>query len=206
MSVNAVNAVAAVGATYNETPKENSKATEKKETTPATQEAVVYEKSEATKPATYSINKMSAEDRANLVQQLKADQESRQQNLLNIVQQMLGGQAKSYAYANEDESIWKFLASGKFTVDPATKAQAQADIAEDGYWGVNQTSQRLFDFASALAGDDVEKMKEMQAAMKKGFEKAEKTWGSALPDISKQTMDAANKLFDDYFAAQGTEE
>ena len=206
MSVNAVNAVAAVGATYNETPKENSKATEKKETTPATQEAAVYEKSEATKPATYSINKMSAEDRANLVQQLKADQESRQQNLLNIVQQMLGGQAKSYAYANEDESIWKFLASGKFTVDPATKAQAQADIAEDGYWGVKQTSQRLFDFASALAGDDVEKMKEMQAAMKKGFEKAEKTWGSALPEISKQTMDAANKLFDDYFAAQGTEE
>ena len=119
---------------------------------------------------------------------------------------MLGGQAKSYAYANGDESIWKFLASGKFTVDPATKAQAQADIAEDGYWGVKQTSQRLFDFASALAGDDVEKMKEMQAAMKKGFEKAEKTWGSALPEISRQTMDAANKLFDDYFAAQGTEE
>lgn len=206
MSVNAVNAVAAVGATYNETPKDNGKTTEKKKATPATQEAVVYEKSEATKPATYSINKMSAEDRANLVQQLKADQESRQQNLLNIVQQMLGGQAKSYAYANGDESIWKFLASGKFTVDPATKAQAQADIAEDGYWGVKQTSQRLFDFASALAGDDVEKMKEMQAAMKKGFEKAEKTWGSALPEISKQTMDAANKLFDDYFAAQGTEE
>ena len=46
----------------------------------------------------------------------------------------------------------------------------------------------------------------MQAAMKKGFEKAEKTWGSALPEISRQTMDAANKLFDDYFAAQGTEE
>lgn len=39
-----------------------------------------------------------------------------------------------------------FLASGNFTVDAATKAQAQADIAEDGYWGVSQTSQRLFDF------------------------------------------------------------
>ena len=38
----------------------------------------------------------------------------------------------------------------------AEKAQAQKDIDEDGYWGVKQTSQRLFDFASALAGDDVE--------------------------------------------------
>ncbi len=37
------------------------------------------------------------------------------------------------------------------------------------YYGVKQTSQRLFDFAAALAGDDVDKMKEMQKAMEKGF-------------------------------------
>ena len=206
MSVNAVNAVAAVGATYNETPKDNGKTTEKKEATPATQEAVVYEKSEATKPATYSINKMSAEDRANLVQQLKADQESRQQNLLNIVQQMLGGQAKSYAYANGDESIWKFLASGKFTVDPATKAQAQADIAEDGYWGVKQTSQRLFDFASALAGDDVDKMKEMQEAVHKGFKMATGTWGKDLPQICQDTLSAVDQKFKDYYDSKNSVE
>ena len=49
--------------------------------------------------------------------------------------------------------------------------------SEDGYWGVKQTSQRLFDFASALAGDDVDKMKEMQAAMEKGYKMATKAWG-----------------------------
>ena len=198
MSVNAVNAVAAVGATYNETPKDNGKTTEKKEATPATQEAVVYEKSEATKPATYSINKMSAEDRANLVQQLKADQESRQQNLLNIVQQMLGGQAKSYAYANGDESIWKFLASGKFTVDPATKAQAQADIAEDGYWGVEQTSDRMVSMAQALSGGNPEYADKMIAAIKKGFDQATEAWGEDLPDICKNTIDAAVKKMEDW--------
>lgn len=32
-----------------------------------------------------------------------------------------------------------------------------------------QISQRLFDFASASAGDDVDKMKEMQKAMEKGL-------------------------------------
>ncbi|MCI7557656.1 MAG: hypothetical protein MSS86_03365, partial [Lachnospiraceae bacterium] len=72
-----------------------------------------------------------------------------------------------------------------------------------GYWGVKQTSQRLFDFASALAGDDVEKMKEMQAAMEKGFKKATKAWGGDLPEICKQTLSAANKLFDDYYASKG---
>ena len=38
---------------------------------------------------------------------------------------------------------WHTLASGSFTVDDATRAQAKKDISEDGYWGVKQTSQRL---------------------------------------------------------------
>lgn len=168
------------------------------------QAGAVYEKAEVSseKKATYSVNKMSAADREALVKQLQAEQAERKQSLVNLVQEMMGKQAKSYGIANGEDSIWRFLAKGDFTVDAQTKAQAQADIAEDGYWGVSQTSQRLFDFASALAGDDVEKMKEMQEAMQKGFKLATKTWGSELPDISQRTMDAANKLFDDYYASK----
>ena len=88
------------------------------------------------------------------------------------------------------------------TVDAETKAKAQEDISEDGYYGVKQTSQRLFDFACALAGDDVDKMKEMQAAIEKGYKKAEKTWGKELPEICQQTLDATNKMFDDYYASK----
>ena len=165
------------------------------------QPGATYEKAdEASKSTTYKINKMSAEERANLVSRLKADQESRQNQLISLVQQMFSKQATTYGQT--DESMWKFLASGKFTVDAATKAQAIEDISEDGYWGVKQTSQRLFDFASALAGDDVEKMKEMQAAMEKGFKLATKAWGRELPSISHDTMAAANKLFEDYYASK----
>ena len=86
-------------------------------------------------------------------------------------------------------------------------AKAKEDVSEDGYWGVKQTSQRLFDFASALAGDDPEKMKEMQKAMEKGFKQATHAWGKDLPGICGDTLSAANKLFDDYYASkkQGTE-
>lgn len=172
--------------------------------------AAVYEKSGAegsVKKAAYSINKMSEADRAALVDQLKADQEARQQNLVSLVTKMMNKQAKTSAIANDDsDSIWRFLAEGNFTVDPETKAQAQEDISENGYWGVSQTSQRLFDFASALAGDDVEKMKKMQAAMEKGFKEATKSWGKDLPDICKDTLNAANKLFDDYYAAKKVDE
>ncbi|MCM1287760.1 MAG: hypothetical protein NC240_05570 [Clostridium sp.] len=165
--------------------------------------AATYDKSDdSTKKATYSVNKMSAEDRANLVSQLKADQEARQQSLISLVQNTIGKQANAYGIANGGDGMWRFIASGNYTVDAATKAQAQKDISEDGYWGVKQTSQRLFDFASALAGDDVEKMQEMQKAMQKGFKLATKSWGRELPSISSSTLDAANKLFDDYYASK----
>ena len=149
----------------------------------------------------YSINKMSKEERTALVNQLKADQEQRQSQFLDLVRKTISGQVNAYGQASDD-SIWKTLASGNFTVDAETKAQAQADISEDGYWGVKQTSQRLFDFASALAGDDVDKMKEMQAAMEKGYKQAMGTWGRDLPSISQDTLDAANKLFDDYYKSK----
>ncbi len=164
-----------------------------------------YEKSTETgkeKKATYSINTKSEADRAAIVEKMKADQQSNLDNMQNLVKKMFEGQGKSYSLAFEDDSIWKFLASGKFEVDEATKAQAKEDISEDGYWGVKQTSQRLFDFASALAGDDPEKMKEMQKAIEKGYKEATGAWGRDLPEISSQTMDATNKLFEDYYASK----
>ena len=167
-------------------------------------ESATYEKGSIEPKATYSINKMSKEERAALVNQLKADAEQRQSQFLDIVRKTILGQAGAFGKANDD-SIWRTLASGNFTVDAATKAQAQKDIGEDGYWGVKQTSQRLFDFASALAGDDPEKMKKMQEAMEKGFKQATKSWGGKLPGISQDTLAAANKLFDDYYNSKGVQ-
>ena len=169
-------------------------------------EAAVYEKtSEDTKKGTYSINRMSQEERSALVEKLKADQETRQKQLATLVQQMMNKQAGTFSVANDDEDgIWKFLASGDYTVDAETKAQAQKDIAEDGYYGVKQTSERLFDFASALAGDDPDKRKKMQEAMLGGFKEATKSWGKELPDICKETLEAANKLFEEYYASKET--
>ena len=160
-----------------------------------------YEKGSAINNSTYSINRMNQGDRAAIVSQMKADVDQRQKQMLDLVQKTLSGQIGTYGKANEND-IWKTLASGNFMVDAATKAQAQKDISEDGYWGVKQTSQRLFDFASALAGDDVEQMKKMQAAMEKGFKQATKAWGRDLPSISRDTLDAANKLFDEYYKSK----
>lgn len=132
---------------------------------------------------------------------MKAAEEQQRSQLMAIVQKTLQGQVGAYGKATGN-NMWQQLAGGNVKVDAATRAQAQKDISEDGYYGVKQTSQRLFDFASALAGDDVDKMKEMQKAMEKGFKQAAKTWGRELPAICKETMNAANKLFEDYYSSK----
>ena len=203
---NTISGVSGTAQQYTDYSKVSEKQAEKKaEETISADNGVVYEKSDATaiNKSTYSINKLSETDRAALVKQLKAEQANREQQLTNLVHNMLYGQAKTYGQATD---MWKFLASGDYTVDAATKEQAQNDISEDGYWGVKQTSQRLFDFASALAGDDVDKMKEMQKAMEKGFKLATGAWGRELPGICQNTFDAANKLFDEYYASKEEQE
>ena len=135
-----------------------------------------------------------------LIAKLKADAEAHYHQLQDIVTQLITKQSNAYATAND---IWTFLREGKFTVDAETKAQAEADIAEDGYWGVKATSDRIIDFANALTGGDPSKIESMRDACIKGYKQAEKTWGGELPEISKKTYDAVMQKFDDLLAQAG---
>ncbi|MDC7280473.1 MULTISPECIES: hypothetical protein [Pseudobutyrivibrio] len=159
------------------------------------EEAAVYEKS--SDDTAVKSEKYSKGDRTALVQQLKADQEKMMNNLLEIVQKTIAGQGSTFAIASQDD-MWKFLAEGKFTADPDTIAKAKEDISEDGYWGVEKTSDRILEFAKALSGDDPDKADELLSAFKKGYEQATGTWGKDLPDISSKTYDAVLKKFDDW--------
>lgn len=174
-----------------------AKSTEQVDAKATADVGAVYEKAAAPeKKATYSINKMSPEERANLVQKLKQDELDRRSQLSSLVQQMFSKQAGTMKLAD------LFSPENLANVSQADIDQAKEDVSEDGYWGVKQTSQRLFDFASALAGDDVDKMKEMQEAMMKGFKQATEAWGKDLPDLSQDTIKAANKMFEDYYASK----
>ena len=146
--------------------------------------------------------KMSDSERAALVQSLKDDLNNQMSRFTNMMTQMFQKQGIS-ANLSQGNDFWRFMASGNYSVDAKTKAEAQAAISEDGYWGVSKTSQRIFDFAHALAGDDPEKMKEMQAAVEKGFKQAEEAWGGSLPSICGDTHAAIGKLFDDFYAKNG---
>lgn len=190
MNVNGVTSTQAAYA-YSSASTVTEKTVAEKTTASSTAEdtGVIYEPSNETAAST----KKTYTPDTNLINKLKADAEARTAQLRSLVEQMMGKQANAYGQAND---IWQFLRSGDYTVDSATKAQAQADIAEDGYWGVNQTSDRIIQFATALTGGDPDKIEEMREAFKKGFKQAEETWGGSLPDISQRTYEAVMEKFD----------
>ncbi len=82
-----------------------------------------------------------------------------------------------------------------------TQEEAQALIAEDGYFGVEQTSQRIVDFAINAFGGDPDKLQQMKDAIDQGFVEAQEAFGGALPEISQQTYEAIMEKLD-AFAGQ----
>lgn len=161
------------------------------EKAPVNDKGVIYEPSNTTQTAPAKKYTPNTE----LINKLKADAEAQTSQLRSLVEKLISGQGNALGKADD---IWSFLRTGDFTVDAATKAQAQADIAEDGYWGVEQTSERILDFAKALSGGDPSKVEELRDAFEKGFKDATKTWGDELPEISQKTYDAVMKKFDDW--------
>ena len=155
--------------------------------------AAVYEKSDSKADAA-DQKKLYKPDQA-MINKLKADADSHKKQLQDIVDKLITQQGKVFDIANGKNL--KNLYAG-LNVDAKTRAQAQADISEDGYYGVKQTSQRIFDFAMALSGGDPDKMEKMRSAFEKGFKKATKSWGDKLPDICQQTYDAVQSMFDEY--------
>lgn len=174
---------ATYAASYSSTNKSQTK-----NTTSTDNSGVVYES---------TVNSSYKKDNAALIAQLKADSENRVNQMKDLVTQMFEKQGITLGTADD---MWKILAKGDFTADPATIAQAKEDISEDGYWGVKQTSERIFEFAMALSGGDEETMEKMKEAVEQGFKLATKSWGQELPEISGNTYDAVMEKFDNFFA------
>lgn len=156
--------------------------------------AAVYEKSSTSAP--------SKVDKAT-IEKLKADAEQRTQSLRTLVDKLLKKQSSTFDIAMAVAEGGLSALYENLEVDDATREQAQKDIAEDGYWGVEQTSDRIVSFAKALAGTDPDSAKAMLDAIKEGFKQAEHDWGKKLPDLSQKTMDATTEKMNTWIDSLG---
>ena len=141
-------------------------------------DAVIFEKDDY-------VSKTYQRDQAT-IDRLLEETEKNKQRLIDLVEKMLLKQGQTF---NRAENVYALLREGKVPVDEETRLKAQKDIAEGGYWGVEQTSERLVSFAKALSGGDPAKADLMIEAVKKGFQQAEEVWGGELPQICRDTLD-----------------
>lgn len=182
MNVNGITSLLAGNVTASTASK---KSTEAASTTTdsktATDLGVTYEPSAS---ATDS-DKTKTSDYSAIVANMKAELANKNKQLETLVTQLLGKQAtKATSLADMFRNL---------KPDDATIAQAQQEISDNGYWGVEKTSDRLVAMAQALSGGDSSKADLMIEAMEKGFSQATKAWGEDLPDVCQKTIDAAKE-------------
>lgn len=88
--------------------------------------------------------------------------------------------------------------NGEIDISTLTPEAAQDLIADDGYFGVEKTSQRIFDLAVGIAGGDPSRIEAVRAGVERGFREAYDAFGGWLPEISYKTYDAVMKKLDDW--------
>jgi hypothetical protein len=136
--------------------------------------------SESTLTVTYSGN-----------MHMSAGDESRYGMLQNLVANLL-----------KEQGIDTNIATGESQADIAALSpeEAQELVSDDGYFGVQQTSDRIFQFAVGITGGDPSRIDAIKEGVDKGFAEAKKAFGDWLPDISYETYDAVMNKLDDWVA------
>ena len=177
MSVNGITSGVSNSYPSTSVSRETASKTETKKTADT---GVIYEPSTSAKDSSTKVT-----DYSSIVASMKKELSSKNEQLQNLVNKLLSNQAKKYISLSD---MFKDI-----QVDEQTKIQAQKDISDDGYWGVEQTSDRLVSMAKALSGGDSSKADAMISAIEKGFDEATKAWGDELPDIGQKTIDAAKQ-------------
>jgi hypothetical protein len=102
----------------------------------------------------------------------------------------------------KEQGIDTKIATGNGEIDIAaiTPAEAQELVSDDGYFGVQQTSDRIFQFAVGIAGGDPSRIEAIKEGINQGFAEAKQAFGDWLPEISYQTYDAVMSKLDSWVA------
>ncbi len=97
---------------------------------------------------------------------------------------------------NTDFDISQLKHEDKSILDLSPE-EATELVSEDGYWGINKTSERIAGFVVKGGGDNLEKLRAGREGIIHGFKEAEKLWGGKLPKISYQTIEKALAQIDE---------
>lgn len=145
---------------------------------------------------------------ADQVQALQAQQD---QSYQLMIETMTAQNAKLQAWQDKGVGTLRFangaqVEAWKFALPPVatTPEDAAKAVADGGDWSVDAVASRIFDMATAIAGDDPETLRQMQAAVEKGFHQAgvafkKATGEKEMPAITGKTHEELTRRFDERY-------
>jgi hypothetical protein len=145
----------------------------------------------APKNTTYSKPEISTRSDYEEINQLKKAAEDALMPLRRLVEQLLVNQGLTFL-----DSTSKLFEGPMVPIDEEIRLEAQRSISEGGEYSIENTSQRLFDFAVALSGGDKSKIEMLKEFVTAGFKEAEKIFGGNLPQISYDTYERTLEKLD----------
>jgi hypothetical protein len=77
-----------------------------------------------------------------------------------------------------------------------TQDEAAELVADEGFFGIAQTAERIANFVIEGAGDDEALLRAGREGVLQGFKEAESIWGGELPEISYKTIEKAIEMID----------
>jgi len=165
----------------------------------------------AQKADTETVDDATSESKGLSADQVRYLQDSiqmSQQTMLNMmIQALTDNNDKLQGWLDEGVGILNFdgvqIDASRFALpEVATNPEDAAKaVADGGEWSVDAVATRIFDLASAIAGNDPEKLATMRAAVEEGFNQAGVTWNSytglnEMPEITSNTYDEIMSRFD----------
>jgi ubiquitin len=98
------------------------------------------------------------------------------------------------------------VGDSEINLETITPEEAGELVADDGYFGVEKTAERIFNFAVGIAGGDVSRLDAIKEGLNQGFQAAEDVFGGTLPDISYETYDAVISKLDEWADVENSPE
>ena len=145
---------------------------------------------------------------ADAVQALQDELDANENAMLNLmIQALTDNNDKLQGWLDEGIGILNFdgvqIDASRFALpEVATNAEDAAKaVADGGDWSVDAVAGRIFDLASAIAGNDPDKLEKMRSAVEDGFKQAGIVWKDKIgedkmPEITQKTYDDVMSRFD----------
>lgn len=140
--------------------------------------------------------KLTKDETKELKEQITQNSNAYTFNSINVQSSTLSIEDKFEKDYQEFQSFLKEIGYDGKNIAELSQKDAGKLVSEDGFFGVDKTSQRIVDFVLSGANGDEEMLRAGREGIIQGFKDAEKAWGGELPDISQTTMSKSIEMLD----------